>query len=69
MGTRKSGNRCETCQYYEALTTTDWGCFYILYAKKQRGCNPEQCDKWKKRQKKDAVQLRLNLMLGERGML
>ena len=69
MGNCKSGMKCDTCFYYESLKSGLWGCFYILYTKQRRGCDPKNCDKWKPRSKKDAVQLRLHMALGERGML
>ena len=70
MAKDKSGIRCEKCYYYEAVTPGHFGCFYILYAKKRRGCDPENCDKFKPRRKKDQIQISLNnFALGERGML
>ena len=65
MGT----NKCNSCKYQEEITCGQYGCLYILYAKKRRGCPPENCDKYKKRGKKDPVQLSLHLALGERGLL
>ena len=69
MGTNKCESKCKTCRYFEYVHGADYGCFYILYDKKSRGCDPKDCDKWEPKTKKDAVQMSLNLALGERGLL
>ena len=62
--------RCSKCFYYEHVYQSYYGCFYILYAKKMRGCPPERCTKFlpKGRKNTQSISLR-NMALGERGML
>ena len=66
MDEKPNMSRCESCHYWMKFTDAAYGCHFCLIEKQLRNCKPEVCDKWKPKEKRDPVQLKLNFALGEK---
>lgn len=64
------GEKCETCFYWREFTHNENCCHFLLIEHQMRGCDPQNCKRWRPRNRKQMhEQRRESLSKGMRGIL